>query len=276
MRQITIKQKQITVGKKKISLVSGEVHYWRLNPAYWKTILEKVREMGLDIISTYVPWDYHEYKRGKFDFTGKTDETRDLRGFLELTRRMGFWLVIRPGPYIYSEWPNDGIPSYAYIYHRLHPQFLTYAENYLKHAIKIIKPFLASRKNGHIILLQADNEIDPWPDVFGDQYGLGRKPGLFQEFLRKRYNYDLDLLNRSWGTEYKNFEEAGPFIAQMTKNERGLLLKGDRELKRNLDYFHFKYFYSSECAKWNVATFKKLGIDIPIYLNLYPFFYAHD
>ncbi len=276
MRKVQIKQSQVFVGKESIPLISGEVHYWRLNPKYWKTILLKVKEMGIDVVSSYVPWDYHEYERNHFDFTGKTDETRNLRGFLELTRKLGFWMIIRPGPYIYSEWPNDGIPSYAYKYHRLHPKFLSYAENYLGRVTKIIKPFLASRESGHIILLQADNEIDPWPDVFGHQYGLNGKPGLFQEFLKDRYGKDIDLLNRSWGTEYRNFNEAGPYIACMTKDEHGLSLKGDRELKRNLDYFEFKYHYAHECAKWNVSMFRKLGIDIPIYLNLYPFFYAHD
>ncbi len=276
MRHIQVKDRQLQFGNKKIPLISGEVHYWRLNPSYWKAILTKVKEMGLDIVSTYVPWDYHEYKQGKFDFHGKTDETRNLVSFLELTRKMGFWVIIRPGPYIYSEWPNDGIPSYAYKYHRLHPKFLGYAENYLRKVTAVIKPYLASRSKGHIVLVQADNEIDPWPDAFGHQYGLAGKPGMFQEFLSRRYGGDIDLLNRNWKTEYKSFNEAGPFIACMMKDERGLPLKGDKELRRNLDYFEFKYDYAHQCAKWNIEIFRKLGVDVPLYLNLYPFFYAHD
>ncbi|MBI3999421.1 MAG: beta-galactosidase [Candidatus Omnitrophica bacterium] len=275
-RKVQIKQNQIYVGGSKIPLLSGEVHYWRLNPRYWKTILDEIRQMGLKVISTYIPWDYHEVKRGHFDFTGETDETHNLKGFLELTKREGFWLIIRPGPYIYSEWPNDGIPSYAYKYHRLHPKFLEYAETYLKAVCSIIKPYLASRKSGHIILLQADNEIDPWPDVFGHQYGLVGKPGLFQEFLREKYRNNLHDLNQAWAAEYRDFTEAGPFIACMLKDERGLPLKGDHELRRNLDYFEFKYYYAFLCAKWCVNLYRKLGIDVPIYLNLYPFFYAHD
>ena len=276
MPKVQIKQNQIFVGKRAIPLLSGEVHYWRLNPRYWKTILDEVRAMGLKVVSTYVPWDYHETKRGYFDFTGKTDGTRDLKSFLELTHREGFWLIIRPGPYIYSEWPNDGIPSYAYKYHRLHPKFLGYAEIYLRKACAVIKPFLASRKSGHIILLQADNEIDPWPDVFGHQYGLDGKPGFFQEFLRSKYQDNIHELNRAWACDYRRFEDVGPFIACMLKEGQGLLLKGDKELKRNLDYFEFKYEYAYQCAKWCVSLYRKLGIDIPIYLNLYPFFYAHD
>ncbi len=276
MPKVEIRDQKILVGKKEIPLISGEVHYWRLNPHYWREALRRVREMGLEIISTYVPWDFHEYKRGHFDFTGKTDEARNLKAFLDLTRREGFWLILRPGPYIYSEWPHDGVPDYAYKYHRLHPRFLSYAKEYLKQVSKIFMPYLASRKNGHILMLQADNEIDPWPDVFGQQYGLSEKPGLFQDFIRDLYKEDLPALNESWGTNYASFREASPFIATMLPGERGLPLKGDKELKRHLDYFKFKYGYSQEVAKGSVQMYRDLGVDIPIYLNTYPFFYAHD
>jgi hypothetical protein len=276
MQKVKIKNRQIYVKGKKTPLLSGEVHYWRLNPQYWKPILDQVKELGLKVIATYVPWDYHEYKRGHFDFHGKTDQTRNLKAFLDLTRKEGFQVIIRPGPYIYSEWPNDGVPSYAYKYHRLHPKFLAYAEVYLKKVCAVIRPYLASKKNGHIILLQADNEIDPWPDVFGHQYGLGKKAGLFQDFLRDRYRNSIKELNRTWDTSYQDFKDAGPFIACMLKGEQGLPLKGDHELRRNLDYFAFKYYYSLQCAKWCVQAYRKLDIDVPIYLNAYPFFYAHD
>ncbi len=276
MPKVEIKNQRIRIGKKEIPLISGEVHYWRLNPHYWREILRRVREMGLQIISTYVPWDFHEYKRGHFDFTGKTDGARDLKAFLELARKEGFWVIIRPGPYIYSEWPHDGVPKYAHKYHRLHPKFLEYASEYLKQVTKVFKPYLATRRGGNIILLQADNEIDPWPDLFGHQYGLSKKPGLFQDFMEKLYREDISLLNKAWGTDYDSFDQASPFIATMLSKEQGLPLKGDKELKRHLDYFKFKYYYTAECARWNVRAYHELGIDIPIYLNAYPFFYAHE
>ncbi|HLD50095.1 MAG TPA: beta-galactosidase [bacterium] len=276
MPKVRIHKNEVWVGKKSVSLISGEIHYWRLNPGCWKEALARAREMGLQVIATYVPWDYHEYSRGKFDFTGKTGPTRDLKAFLELARKEKFWVIIRPGPYIYSEWPNEGVPAYAYRYHRLHPQFQEYARKYLSEVMKIIRPFQASRAGGHILMLQADNEIDPWPDVFGQQYGLGGKPGLFQDFMKSLYTGDLEDLNQSWGTDYQSFKEVGPFIATMLSGETGLPLKGDHELRRNIDYLKFKYFYSNRCAQWNVQTYRKLGVEIPIYLNLYPFFYAHD
>lgn len=276
MPKVEIRQNKIWVGKKSIPLISGEVHYWRLNPSCWKEILDQVRKLGLKVVSTYVPWNYHEVKRGRFDFTGKTHPARNLKGFLDLTRKEKFWVILRPGPYIYSEWPNEGVPDYAYRYHRLHPIFLKYAKEYLAEVAKVFKPYLASRPRGHIIMVQADNEIDPWPDLHGNQYGLDVKPGLFQEFISELYKHNLQDLNEAWGTEYKDFKEASPFIATMFKNESGVALKGDKDLKRNLDYFKFKYYYSHRCGQWNVEAFRSLNLNVPIYLNLYPFFYAHD
>ncbi len=268
MPSVEIKKQQLNVGMKSVPLLSGEMHYWRLKPAAWKTCLASVRKMGINIISTYVPWFYHEYERGKFDFTGKTDPCRNLRGFLDLLKKNKFWVIIRPGPYIYSESPNDGVPDYAYKYHRLHPKFLEYAFTYMKNVCRLIKNYQATRAGGHIILLQADNEIDPWPDVFGHQYGFGDKPGLFQDFIRIKYNNSINALNEAWGVEYKRFDETGPYIVHH--------LKGDTGLRRHLDYYEFKHFYSLQVAKWVIAQYKKLGITVPIYLNLYPFFYAHD
>ena len=276
MPKVEIRQNQIRVGSKGIPLLSGEVHYWRLNPHYWGEVLDRVKELGIEVVATYVPWDYHEYARGKFDFTGRTDQTRNLKRFLELTREKKFWVIIRPGPYIYSEWPNDGVPGYAHRFHRLHPKFLEYAREYMIQAVRVIRPFLATRSRGHILLLQADNEIDPWPDIFGHQYGLDGSPGLFQDFLRGLYKGNIQKLNDRWGTRYVSFDQTAPFIATMFKNEQGLALKGDKELIRNIDYFKFKYDYAYRCARWNVETYRTLGIDVPIYLNLYPFFYAHD
>ncbi|MBI4971060.1 MAG: beta-galactosidase [Candidatus Omnitrophica bacterium] len=276
MPKVEIKNHKVQIGSKSIPLFSGEVHYWRLNPANWRAILERVKEMGLSVIATYIPWEYHELSRGKFDFTGKTDPQRNLKAFLELVREVGLYLIIRPGPYIYSEWTNDGVPDYAHKYHRLHREFQKPAEEYVREVLKVIKPFFASRASGNIILLQADNEIDPWPDLFGAQYGLNDKPGLFQEFLSQKYQRNIQELNLQWGTHYKKFDEARPFIAAALENRWDYALSGEKELRRNMDYFEFKHDYSSRYAKWIVGLYRGLGVDIPIYLNVYPFLYAQD
>lgn len=87
---IKIIDKTMHVGDVEIPLLSGEVHYWRLDPERWLQVLRRVREMGLNVIATYACWDFHELEPGKFDFTGRTDPHRNLVSFLELLRSEGF------------------------------------------------------------------------------------------------------------------------------------------------------------------------------------------
>jgi len=268
MPTVEIKKRQVFVGKQKVPLLSGEMHYWRLNPTQWESCLDEMRQMGINTVATYIPWFYHEYKRGCYDFTGRTEKSRNLKGFLELLKKKKFWVIIRPGPYIYSECPNDGVPDYAYKYHRLHPKFIDFASRYLKKVCAVIKPFMATQRGGHIILLQADNEIDPWPDRFGHQYGFAEKSGLFQKFIRDHYGNDIAALNQAWGSNYSSFKETGPYIVHQ--------IKGDKGLRRHLDYFEFKHFYCYEVAKWVIDAYKECGIKVPIFLNLYPFMHVHD
>src|SRR3990167_7576667 len=160
MKQVKIVGKKLLVGKKKTPLLSGEVHYWRLEPEKWGVILDRVKETGLEIIATYVPWFFHEYTKGKFDFTGRTSERRNLDKFLRLAKMKGLWVIIRPGPYINAECTHEGLPEYIAKYYSLHPRFLESAGRYIKEACKFIVPHQATQ-NGTIILCQADNEISP-------------------------------------------------------------------------------------------------------------------
>ena len=71
------------------------MHYWRLNPGRWPEVLDRVREIGLKVVATYVPWQYHELAPGQFDFTGQTEPPRNLVGFLRLAQEKGFRVFIR-------------------------------------------------------------------------------------------------------------------------------------------------------------------------------------
>jgi len=248
------------IKKPPTSLLSGEVHYWRLNPDCWEKIIDSVKELGLNIISTYVPWQYHEYKKGKLDFEGKTARQRDLVGFIKLLKKKNIMLIVRPGPYLYTEWVNKGIPDYLVKYHRNHPEFKRISSEYIKEICKTIKPFLVTR-GGNIIMVQADNEIDIWPKFYLEDLGFSKKPGMFQEFLEKKYK-NIKNLNSVWGTNYKNFQEAKP----VTQN----IIDDFYYRKRYTDFCEFRHYYGIEFAKWVVKKYRECGIDVPIYLNAYP------
>jgi hypothetical protein len=258
-KDVKIINKCIHVGENEIPLLSGEVHYWRLSPESWLPVLHSVREMGLNVISSYVCWEFHELEPEKYDFTGETDPRRNLVAFLELLREEGFWLIFRPGPYIYSEWRNNGVPDYAVQYHRLDPSFQDAALPYMRAVTKLALPYLAS-KGGNIILWQADNEIDPWPHWYTEELGLGKRTGVFQAYLEDRYE-DIEQLNQSWDSDYESFKNARAVTA---------LFPGKNHLiSRYLDFIRFQQDYVTKVAQWAVGVYKQYGVDVPIYLNAY-------
>jgi hypothetical protein len=259
MPEVKIAERKLWVGDVAVPLISGEVHYWRLNPQNWRVVLQRVKEMGISVVATYVCWDFHEISPGKYDFTGETDPSRNLIGFLDLLTEDGFWIIFRPGPYIYSEWKNGGAPDHAAKYHRLDPSFLESAENYMAAVTEVAKPYLATN-GGRIVLWQSDNEIDPWPHLYTEELGLASKSGPFQEFLREKY-VEVDRLNQAWESDYETFDEARA-VTEMFLNDSILM-------SRYTDYRSFIHWYVNKVASWGVDIYRALGVDVPVYLNTY-------
>ncbi len=259
-QKVILKNGKLQCGKESLALISGEFHYWRTDPLYWERILDSIRELGLQFIASYVCWEFHQTGKGKFDFTGKTHPRRNLKSFLELTQEKGFKLFIRPGPYIYSEWKNLGIPDEAARHHRLSPEFLNLAKPYIKEVSSVIKPFLATQ-GGHVVLFQADNEIDMIAGGFEAELGLsGNKKGAYQIFLEKKYQ-TVDVLNKHWGSQYRSFDRI-PAVTSWSGKDEGIW-------RRYYDYREFAHAYTQEKASWMVDEFKKQGIDVPCVLNTY-------
>ena len=259
MNNLWIRDNKLWVDKTAIHLIGGEVHYWRLAPGNWRGILDRVRELGINLIATYICWDFHEYAAGKYDFNGETDPRRDLIGFLDLLTEMDFWVIIRPGPYVYTEWTNAGVPDRAARYHRLHPEFLHQAKQYMEAIVPILQPYFASH-GGKVILFQADNELDSWHQWYTESLGLGRQSSLFQEFLAERYG-TLEALNQAWSSQLVSFKDARA-VLQLPPDREDLTV-------RYLDFCRFKHWFVLKAARWMVDTYRELGVDIPIYLNTY-------
>ncbi|HEY3476509.1 MAG TPA: beta-galactosidase, partial [Anaerolineales bacterium] len=259
MTTVRIAEKKIWVDDLEIPLLSGEIHYWRLDPANWRPVLRRAREMGLQVIATYVCWDFHEIEPGRYDFRGETDPRRNLLGFLDLLTSEGFWIILRPGPYIYSEWRNNGVPDDAARLHRLDPAFQERARPYMQAVVDAVCSYLATH-GGRIILWQAENEIDPWAPWYTEQLGLGQQAGPFHDFLRGRYG-DVHCLNAAWETDYASIEDARA-VSEMLPSRPDLM-------RRYLDFVRFQHWYVTRVADWAVTAYRSYGVDVPLYLNAY-------
>ena len=97
---------------KPVFVVSGEIHYFRLDPKLWEKHLKLLKDSGANTTSTYIPWDWHEYEENKFDFTGLTNPARNLIKYIKLCKKVGLDLIVKPGPYILAEYEGQGLPQW--------------------------------------------------------------------------------------------------------------------------------------------------------------------
>jgi len=258
-------------------LLSGEFHYWRVLRDNWPAIIERIKDMGLEVVASYIPWNYHELAPGKYDFTGRTSPQRDLAGFLDLLADKGMKVIIRPGPYIYAEWENGGPPARAVKHDRLSPEFLAMAEDYITAVCKYLAPRQITR-GGNIIMCQADNEPYPPIESFGNQIGCFRDRGMFKDWLREKYAGDLAEFNRRWRANYASFDEAcfyfhEPYV-NTTLPMAQRLLSGREYQVRYGDCFEFIGWYAAKIVQTVGAWLRAAGIEVPVFANSWSPLYA--
>jgi beta-galactosidase GanA len=106
---VTYDKYSMKVDGERIFLWGGEFHYFRLpSPSLWRDVLEKIRAAGFNGVSLYFSWAYHSPAPGVYDFTG----VRDVDRLLRMTKELGLYTVVRPGPYINAETSGGGFPAW--------------------------------------------------------------------------------------------------------------------------------------------------------------------
>jgi hypothetical protein len=143
---------------KKIRLLSGAVHYFRIVPEYWEDRLLRLKACGLNCVETYVPWNLHEQFRGQFSFDG----ILDIRRYLKLAQELKLHVILRPGPYICAEWDFGGLPSWLLRDPQMkvrssYQPYLAAVERYLTELMTQVADLQNSR-GGPIIAVQVENE----------------------------------------------------------------------------------------------------------------------
>ena len=215
-------------------MISGEFHYFRVPRSDWRRRMRLFLEAGGNCIATYVPWLIHEPEEGNILF-GDVDN-RDLVSFLQIAQEEGLQVVLRPGPYQYSELVNNGLPewltqNYPETLARnvygdpfnpggisyLHPVVLEKARIYYRAFADLVRPFMADN-GGPVCMLQVDNEMTGIHVWFGsmdynpDTMGFGKENGRYPTWLQKKYN-SIDQLNAAYNTGYISFSEVRPVAA---------------------------------------------------------------
>ncbi|XP_072143702.1 beta-galactosidase-like [Dermacentor andersoni] len=144
---------------KRVQIMSGAIHYFRILPELWKDRLMTMQASGLNTIETYVEWSSHEPEDGQYDFEGQ----QDLARFLRLAHRLGFMVILRPGPYICAERDFGGLPYWllrngsSIRVRTTDKDYLYYVDRFLSKVFEKVRPFLISN-DGPVIMVQLENE----------------------------------------------------------------------------------------------------------------------
>ncbi len=270
-------------------LYGGEIQYYRirdrrLDPArtldLWRDRLDRVVDAGMNYVTTYVPWDWHELAPGRFDFEG----ARDLPRFLELCHERRLIVHFKPGPLINSEWPTGpgsfgALPSWFrerhpealarrpdgrfYHFHPLfpvadsrqpallHPAYLDAVRRWFEAVAPIVKRFVHDEPT--IAMLQLDNETNHF---FGDRFALDHNEAQlahWRRFLQRRYG-TLAALNARWRTRHESFDAIAPPSAPPRRTEENPLVR---------DWFEAAQDGIAEYLATLRAMWEELGIAEP-------------
>lgn len=107
MGNLMIRNNNFEIDGKPIKLYSAAMHYFRTPKAYWRDRLLKLKAAGFNTIETYVAWNLHQPNpEAVYNF----EDMLDIEAFIRLVGELGMHALVRPGPYICTEWDFGGLP----------------------------------------------------------------------------------------------------------------------------------------------------------------------
>lgn len=194
MDKLTMDGSHFYLGDKEFRILSGAIHYFRVVPEYWRDRLLKLKACGLNTVETYVAWNVHEPQPGMFNFSGLAD----LEKFIQTAAELGLYVIVRPGPYICSEWDLGGLPAWllkdpAMRLRCSYEPYLEAVDRFFDELIPRLIP-LQSTQKGPIIAVQVENE-----------YGSYGNDGQYLAYLRDglvRRGIEVPLFTSDGATDW--------------------------------------------------------------------------
>lgn len=220
-------------GKPKI-LISGDYPYYRDNALNWEKKIIAIKELGIDIITFYIPWRHHINGDNNTYCIDKKGTNKNLEYFIQLVKKHELYAIIKPGPFIHGEVPIGGLPDYVTPSKNKKIEPITnYKGKPLNYIGDILPSPLADEFNneaikwfsilwdkiihhnvypkGPIIGVQIGNEgmySQANQDIKNYDYSnIGIK--RFREFLESEY-VTIEQYNMKHKTRYINFQEINP------------------------------------------------------------------
>ncbi|MEM6961615.1 MAG: beta-galactosidase, partial [Myxococcota bacterium] len=278
---VRIQDGELQLGSRSVPLLSGAVHYFRLPPSSWRPCLRSLRELGLPIVETYVPWGVHELEANAIDFS---HPERNLGQFLDAVEAEGLLAFLRPGPHVNAEMTCFGLPEHVVFDSacqarspRQNPVYLgfpplmfpvpSYASEVFHGEVarwyEAVGAVVAPRiwPDGPVVMLQVDNEAayyfrnGPY-----DQDYHADSITLWHKFLKKRYGSlaKLGLAHRRVYPSWAEVDAPSRFEAHRPE-----------QLPQHLDWAAFQEHVLSGSLRRMRDEMAKSGLSgVPIVHNL--------
>jgi len=198
--------------------------------------------------------------------------------FLELAREFGFKVILRPGPWVWGQLENGGLPNYLFNDIKLMARDSTGAERTLKtdhgvesgyqfHLKSFFRSFIEATKNyvhprGPVFMVELDYETsfgrlispdsaDYNPDVVKEYY---------PRFLESRYP-DIKKLNSVYKEKNSDFESVEP--------PRKFDDLDSNDAPKALDWMRFREYMLREYLEILEETFQSYTVEPLIFRSLY-------
>lgn len=233
MHTFEVRDEFILDGKP-FRILSGSIHYFRVDPEDWRHSLYNLKAMGFNTVETYVPWNLHEPRPGEFDFSGKLSLAR----FLDEASELGLWAIVRPSPFICAEWEWGGFPAWLLKDRAMRPRsrdprFIERVASYYD----ALMPILVDRqitRGGNIIMMQVENEYGSYCED--------------KEYLRAIRN-----LMRDRGVDVPLCTSDGPWrgcLRAGTLIDDDVLVTGNFGSRAKENFANLKAFHEEHGKKW--------------------------
>ena len=214
-------------------ILSGAIHYFRIQPEDWYHSLYNLKALGFNTVETYVPWNMHEPKKGRFDFQG----ILDIEKFLQIAQDLGLYAIVRPSPFICAEWEFGGMPAWLLTedmrIRSSDAPYLQAVADYYDELLPRLVPRLLD-KGGNILMMQVENE-----------YGSYGEDKAYLRAIRQM------MLDR--GVDCPLFTSDGPWRATLragTLIEEDLFVTGNFGSKADYNFAQMQEFFDEHGKKW--------------------------
>lgn len=195
MPHVTYDDRSFMIDGRRIWLVSGEVHYFRIPPELWPDRLLKARRAGLNCIATPLPWSLHEAVEGRYDFAGPLD----INEFIRRCGELGLYVILRAGPFTACDLDGGCLPAWLMAKSGLtartsNAAFTHYFDRFYRQILPRLAPRQVSR-GGNILAVAVEDryEQSAMPDRLAYLEFIGQ--------MVRRWGFDGPLLTNNLLTQ---------------------------------------------------------------------------